>query len=85
MACEVPVIASKVGGLPEVVKDGADGFLVEPRDTRRMAERALLILREDSYRKELGARAREKAHRHFCSNKIIASYEAFYRSVIGRV
>jgi N-acetyl-alpha-D-glucosaminyl L-malate synthase BshA len=85
MACEVPVIASKVGGLPEVVEDGADGFLVEPRDTRRMAERALLILREDSYRKELGARAREKAHRHFCSNKIIASYEAFYRSVIGRV
>ena len=42
MACEVPVVASKVGGLPEVVTDGVEGFLVEPRDIRRMAEWSLI-------------------------------------------
>jgi len=84
MACEVPVVASKVGGLPEVVTDGVEGFLVEPRDTEKMAERSLSILSDDVYRKEMGRRAREKAHLLFCSNKVIASYEEFYRKIVSR-
>ncbi len=82
MACEVPVVASRVGGLPEVLTDGVEGFLVEPRETGTMAERALAILATDSYRREMGRRAREKAQSQFCSTKIIASYEEYYRRVI---
>jgi L-malate glycosyltransferase len=84
MACQVPVVASRVGGLPEVVTDGVDGFLVEPRNIDKMAECSLTILTDDAVQKEMGERAREKAHANFCSNKIIAAYEEYYRRVLDR-
>jgi L-malate glycosyltransferase len=84
MACEVPVVASRVGGLPEVITDGAEGFLVEPRDVARMAFCALEILKDKSRRREMGKRARETAQSRFCSTKIIPVYENFYRRVLSR-
>jgi N-acetyl-alpha-D-glucosaminyl L-malate synthase BshA len=84
MACEVPVVASCVGGLPEVVTHGVEGFLVQPRDTGKMAECSMLILADESYRKEMGKRAREKARSRFCSTQIIPAYERYYREVIDR-
>lgn len=85
MACEVPVVASNVGGLPEVITDGVEGFLVKPRDVSKMAERSLAVLSRESYRRGMGRRAREKAKARFCSEKIIASYEDYYRQVLDRV
>jgi N-acetyl-alpha-D-glucosaminyl L-malate synthase BshA len=84
MACEVPVVASRVGGLPEVITDGVEGFLVEPQDVTNMAARALDILADESLRREMGARARETAHLRFCSTKIIPAYEAFYQKVLDQ-
>ncbi len=84
MACEVPVVASRVGGLPEVLTDGVEGFLVEPRDVATMSERSIAVLAHESYREEMGKRAREKAHAHFCSNKIIALYEEYYGKVLRK-
>jgi L-malate glycosyltransferase len=84
MACEVPVVASHVGGLPEVVTDGAAGYLVELGDTGKMAERALAILSQDSVRRQMGKQAREIASAWFCSTKIIPKYEAFYREILNR-
>jgi N-acetyl-alpha-D-glucosaminyl L-malate synthase BshA len=84
MACEVPVVASKVGGLPEVVTDGVEGFLVEPRDVQRMAERSIFILSDHARRVDMGRRAREKAHAHFCSTKIISLYESYYQKILDR-
>ncbi len=84
MACEVPVVASNVGGLPEVVTDGVEGYLVEPRDIERMADRSVSILADEAVRKEMGRRARAKAHLNFCSTKIIARYEEFYQKIIAR-
>jgi L-malate glycosyltransferase len=83
MACEVPVVASLVGGLPEVLTDGIEGFLVEPRNIQKMAERSLQILSDQSYRKEMGIKARQRAQTQFCSTKIIASYEDYYRKVLS--
>jgi L-malate glycosyltransferase len=82
MACEVPVVASRVGGLPEVVSDGIEGFLVDPQDIGKMADCSVAILANPSVRKEMGKRAREKAHAQFCSNKIISLYENYYRRVV---
>jgi glycosyltransferase involved in cell wall biosynthesis len=82
MACEVPVVASLVGGLPEVVTDGVEGFLVEPRNIEKMAECSLKVLAEESYRRAMGRRARQKAQANFCSTKIIPAYEKFYKKVI---
>lgn len=84
MACEAPVVASRVGGLPEVITDGVEGFLAPPLDTASMAERAIEILAHPSYRIEMGKRAREKAKRNFCSTRIIPEYERYYRSVVER-
>jgi N-acetyl-alpha-D-glucosaminyl L-malate synthase BshA len=82
MACEVPVVASLVGGLPEVVTDGVEGFLVEPRNIEKMAECSLTVLAEESYRRAMGRRARQKARANFCSTKIIPAYEKYYQKVI---
>jgi N-acetyl-alpha-D-glucosaminyl L-malate synthase BshA len=84
MACEVPVVASRVGGLPEVVTDGVEGFLVDAGDVPKMAECSLAILAHESRQREMGKRAREKAHARFCSKNIIALYEEYYRKVLDR-
>lgn len=85
MACEVPVVASKVGGLPEVVTDGVDGYLVEPRNIEKMALCAESILADESIRREMGKRAREKAHANFCSNRIISAYENYYLRLLEKL
>lgn len=82
MACEVPVIATNVGGVPEVVRDGLDGFLSEIGDIEKMAGFALTVLGDVARRSEMGKSARETAKDRFCSTKIIPAYEAFYRKVL---
>src|SRR5204862_5050220 len=69
MACEVPVIATKVGGIPEVVRDGVDGFLYGVGDTVAMADRCLSILGDRVLRERMGKAARERANREFCASK----------------
>ena len=82
MACEVPVIASRVGGIPEVVRDGVDGFLYDVGDTKAMADGCLLILQKLSVREEIGKAGRERATREFCASKIVLQYEDLYRRTI---
>jgi len=82
MACGVPAVCSKVGGLPEVVRDGVDGYLVPPRDAKGMAARALEILTDPGRRERMGRAARERALADFCSTKIIPQYEKLYRELI---
>jgi len=83
MACEVPVVVSDVGGLPEVITDGVEGYLVDPRDPGQMAQRAISLLSDDAARKAMGIRARLSARSRFCSTKIIPQYEEFYRKVVS--
>jgi N-acetyl-alpha-D-glucosaminyl L-malate synthase BshA len=82
MACEVPVIATDVGGIPEVVTHGLDGFLFEPRDVPTAARYALEILRRPDYGRLMGQQARASARRRYCSNDIIPLYEAYYQKVL---
>jgi L-malate glycosyltransferase len=82
MACQVPVVVSRVGGLPEVVTDGVEGFLVEPRNVEEMARRSIEILSDETKRVEMGRRARATARLRFCSSLIIPKYEQYYRRVL---
>jgi N-acetyl-alpha-D-glucosaminyl L-malate synthase BshA len=82
MACEVPVIATRVGGIPEVVRDGVDGFLYDIGDIRSMADGCLLLLKDPRIREEMGRAARDRATREFCSSKIVLQYEDLYRRTI---
>jgi L-malate glycosyltransferase len=82
MACEVPVIASNVGGLPGVVDHGVDGYLVEPRDVTAAAKFAIEILSRADRGREMGQLARINAKRKYCANDVIPQYEAYYRKVL---
>jgi glycosyltransferase involved in cell wall biosynthesis len=77
------VVASRVGGIPEVVTDGRDGFLVDLQDTEAMAQRAIEILADDQRRVEMGRQGRESAKARFCSDKIIRQYEEYYRKILS--
>jgi glycosyltransferase involved in cell wall biosynthesis len=85
MACEVPVVASSVGGVPEVVRHAKDGFLAPVGDVATMAARAIEVLSDDAKRAAMGANARRHAQDSFSSQKIITQYEAFYERVIRGV
>ncbi|HXW14424.1 MAG TPA: N-acetyl-alpha-D-glucosaminyl L-malate synthase BshA [Terriglobia bacterium] len=82
MACGVPAICSRVGGVPEVIRDGAEGFLVEARDVQTMAARALEILTNPERQSEMSRAARGRALRQFCSKSIIPLYEDHYRRIL---
>ena len=84
MACEVPVIATRVGGIPEVVDDGECGYLFDVGDVTAMSESALRILTDDRERERLGRRGREVAASRFATGKIIPQYEALYQSVLAQ-
>jgi L-malate glycosyltransferase len=82
MACEVPVIATNVGGVPEVVTHGVDGYLVAPRDVAAAAKFAIQILSRADRGREMGQQARVDARKKFCSNDVIPLYEAYYRKIL---
>jgi N-acetyl-alpha-D-glucosaminyl L-malate synthase BshA len=82
MACGVPVVASDVGGLPEVVVSGETGYLAPPGAVDEMTERALAILKDNGLHGRLSANAAARA-REFSSERIVPHYEALYREVLG--
>ncbi len=83
MACGVPAVCSEVGGLPEVIRNGVEGFLVPGHDTKAMAARSLEIVTDPHRREQMGIAARQRASTTFCSQKIIPLYEALYRRVLA--
>jgi L-malate glycosyltransferase len=84
LACEVPVIATCVGGLPEVVLDGQSGYLIEVGDIQTLAERALEILTDEIKQRTFGQRGRAHAVEQFNTERVIPQYVALYERVIDK-
>lgn len=82
MACEVPVVGVRAGGLPEVVTDGETGALRSLGDVYAMAEAAIEILSDKDKRREMGRAARRRAIEKFEAGIIVPRYEALYREMI---
>ena len=82
MACEVPVVASRVGGLPEVVEDGVSGLLCDPEDIEGMAKGAVSLLSDPVMHKRFARAGLERVRRHFCAGRVVPQYEAYYQEVI---
>ncbi|MDQ7794799.1 MAG: N-acetyl-alpha-D-glucosaminyl L-malate synthase BshA [bacterium] len=83
MACEVPVVASRVGGLPEVVADGVSGFLVPPQDLPAMVDRAVAVLSDPALQSRMAKAARRAAVSNFAAETVVARYEDYLRQVLG--
>jgi N-acetyl-alpha-D-glucosaminyl L-malate synthase BshA len=84
MACEVPVVASRVGGLPEVIDDGVTGFLRAPDDLDGMTECALQVLADRGLRDRMAAAARHAAVSRFAAERVVPMYERAYELLINK-
>ena len=83
MACEVPVVASRVGGLPEVIEHGVSGFLHAPDALDEMAESGVMLLSDPAKHRTIADAACARVRNDFCAEKIVPMYEDCYRSVSG--
>ncbi len=84
MACRVPAIATRVGGVPELIEDGVSGALFPVGDVESMAECAIGLLKDPARLEAMGAAARQTAQDHFCASRIIPLYENYYEQVLAQ-
>ena len=84
MACQVVPIATRVGGVPEVIEHGKSGFLADVGDVETMANYAIDLLNDESALQEMAKASRAVAQSRFCTTKIIPQYVDFYRRVLER-
>jgi len=83
MACEVPVVTSNVGGLPEIVEDGVTGFACPPEALERMADSSVALLTDADLRTRITRAAVEMVRTRYCSHAIVPLYEAHYGEVLA--
>jgi glycosyltransferase involved in cell wall biosynthesis len=83
LAAGRPVVATRVGGVPDVVEDGVDGFLAEPRDVDGLAERLERLARDPALRAEMGRRGRERVLSRYAVNRLVSDVDELYRSLLA--
>jgi N-acetyl-alpha-D-glucosaminyl L-malate synthase BshA len=84
MACEVPVIASRVGGLPEVIEHGTSGFLHPMEALDEMAESGVMLLSDAALHRKVASAACARVRSEFCAEKVVPMYERCYETVVNR-
>ncbi|MDQ2777018.1 MAG: N-acetyl-alpha-D-glucosaminyl L-malate synthase BshA [Acidobacteriota bacterium] len=85
MACGVPPVATRTGGVPDLITHGVDGFMEPVGDTVSQAERLIEILSDSNLHERLSAAARQAAETRFSTELIIPRYETCYRQVCGAI
>jgi glycosyltransferase involved in cell wall biosynthesis len=83
MACQVPVVASRVGGLPELVDDGVTGFLHAPEDLDGMAASAIRLLTTPELHRAAAEAARRTAVERYSEARIVPLYEQYYTEILA--
>jgi glycosyltransferase involved in cell wall biosynthesis len=82
MASGLPVIATSVGGLPEIVEDGVTGYLVPPSDPEALATNLRILLQDGARRQAMGSAARRRVAEHFSVDRMVRDVEALYASLL---
>jgi glycosyltransferase involved in cell wall biosynthesis len=82
-SCGTPVIATRVGGIPEQIEHGVTGFLVPPGDSAGMTEKVIKLLEDGELRVRLGKQAAETAFRRYGLDRMVDNYLQWYEEVIA--
>jgi glycosyltransferase involved in cell wall biosynthesis len=82
LACGLPVISSKVGGQPEAIRDGVNGFLCTPGDYQQFMERVAQLASDSELLKQLSRGARRTAIEEFDINNYVTNLIAYYRRLL---
>jgi glycosyltransferase involved in cell wall biosynthesis len=82
MVLSKPVVATNVGGIPEVVKDNLNGFLVPPGDARALAEAIIHLLKNKELRRRMGEEGRKQIDERFSTKKMVDNIEGVYRQIL---
>jgi N-acetyl-alpha-D-glucosaminyl L-malate synthase BshA len=82
MACRVPVVASAVGGLSEVIEHRRTGFLHDVDDLDGMAASGILVLKDPALHAAIAASGRRTVKERFCADLIVPRYETFYEELL---
>jgi glycosyltransferase involved in cell wall biosynthesis len=82
MAAGKPVVASRVGGIPDLIDHGVHGLLVQPRSVRELADALAMLLRDPDLRATMGARARARQEAEFDTDSMIARFERLYADLL---
>jgi glycosyltransferase involved in cell wall biosynthesis len=82
LASGTPVVATRVGGVPDVVTDGVDGFLVEPGDTEAAAERLVELARDPELRARMGEAGRANARERYSVERLVDDVDRLYRELL---
>ena len=82
MGAGLPVVASRVGGVSDLVREGETGFMIPPDDVETYGEKMLLLLNNDQLRHELGSKARHFAEKHLNKQAILAQLETVYGEIL---
>jgi glycosyltransferase involved in cell wall biosynthesis len=83
LAAERPVVATRVGGVPDVVRDGEDGFLVEPGDVKALAGRLRALASDPALRARMGASGRARVLSRYSVGRLIDDVDRLYRSLLA--
>jgi N-acetyl-alpha-D-glucosaminyl L-malate synthase BshA len=84
MSCSVPVIASRVGGLPDVIRHGETGYVFDPDDIQAMVDCGVALLTSPAQARTIGEAAAADVKNRFSVEKVVPQYEAFYEEVLRR-
>ena len=82
MAASRAVVASRVGGIPEIIEDGFEGFLVEPMDVNGLAERCLRLIESPDMAQKMGQMARARVERDFSAENMAHRVALLYKELI---
>lgn len=83
MACGAPVVASNIGGLPEVIEAGTTGYMFDVGDIQGMAEAGVRVLADDDLRASMSEAGRVLAEERFSADRVVPLYEQYYEQVLG--
>lgn len=82
MACGVPCIGTRTGGIPEVIQHGETGYICEIGDTEGVAQQAMLLLQDDAVHSRMAKRSMQVVNEQFSSEQIVSQYEAIYYDIL---